>query len=388
MKNIIRITFLFSFLLSGITLASSECHDQESAVEVNKQLLKAATREEVQDLIKRGAHVNYYQNGTTPLIEASKKGRISVVKALLENNADPTAETYSGRGPLFCASENGHEKVVEALLEYISNPDLQNTWGESPLFYAAEKGHEQVVKTLLKNEADPDLRASSRRTPLHNAAKKGREKVVEILLKNKADPNAQDENGWTPLHYSSWKGHEQVVETLLQNKADPKIQTKDGTPGLLSIYKRVLEIYFRHGGDPNFEDEDGNNLLYIAVKGNHVEMAEVCLKNGANPNIRSEFGELPIFIALKKRRLEMFKQLLFHSTLDVNIKDYKEDNDDDEVGHSLEEIFLALKSEAEENLDEEVIRKYRKLRDSPHLQDFIDSYDEFRSSNNIKGDAE
>ena len=41
-----------------------------------------------------------------------------ICELLLENGADPLAETRSGVSPLYTASRNGHKDVVKVLLKY------------------------------------------------------------------------------------------------------------------------------------------------------------------------------------------------------------------------------------------------------------------------------
>ncbi|RYP70407.1 hypothetical protein DL769_004969 [Monosporascus sp. CRB-8-3] len=92
------------------------------------------------------------------LLRAASKGFETVVKLLLEKDADLEAKTRDGRTPLMCAAEHGHEAVVKLLLEKGAHLEAKDTRGQTPLMLAAENGHEAIVKLLLEKGARKGLR--------------------------------------------------------------------------------------------------------------------------------------------------------------------------------------------------------------------------------------
>ena len=52
------------------------------------------------------------------LLEPASSGNCEICELLLENGADPLAETKTGVGPLYVASRNGHEDVVKLLVKF------------------------------------------------------------------------------------------------------------------------------------------------------------------------------------------------------------------------------------------------------------------------------
>ena len=58
----------------------------------------------------------YIQDGVPLLLDPASKGFSMVCELLLENGADPLAETKTGVSPLYAASKNGHRDVVKILV--------------------------------------------------------------------------------------------------------------------------------------------------------------------------------------------------------------------------------------------------------------------------------
>ena len=65
-----------------------------------------------------------------------------VCELLLENGADPLAETKTGVSPLYVASRNGHRDVVKALLKF----------GADATRVCAEVGSKSICTHALKLE--------------------------------------------------------------------------------------------------------------------------------------------------------------------------------------------------------------------------------------------
>jgi ankyrin repeat protein len=67
-------------------------------------------------LVRHGANVNHrYEEGASPLMEASLNGNLELVNFLLDNGADISAKMKDGKSSLSFAKEKNHLQVVEAL---------------------------------------------------------------------------------------------------------------------------------------------------------------------------------------------------------------------------------------------------------------------------------
>ena len=90
--------------------------------------------------------------GAKPLFIAARNGHTSLVKALIDDGADPN-EPYNGVTPLCAAIENGHEEVA---LLMIDNPQVDMnalSRGCTPLFIAIEYNRQNIALALILVEA-------------------------------------------------------------------------------------------------------------------------------------------------------------------------------------------------------------------------------------------
>jgi len=139
----------------------------------------------------------YLLNPTTPLIIAAHKGRVNVVKLLLDSGADPNITDEDGAPPLHYAALEGHNNVIHMLLDRGADPNIKNEYGSTPLHYAAH--NVGIVQLLLDHGADPNIKDADGETALHIAALRGHQDAMQVLLGKGADPNIKNLNTDTPL---------------------------------------------------------------------------------------------------------------------------------------------------------------------------------------------
>lgn len=150
----------------------------------------------VELLIRRGADIELcVKPFGTPLQAACRGSAANVVSLLLNNKADPNANSGKVTGNMFettalhIATSLGHESIVETLLEAEADVNAQSGGFNSirPLHLAASKGHAHVAQILLDYgaEVDAPVGTESPETPLSIAAAEGWEEVVVVLINGK-----------------------------------------------------------------------------------------------------------------------------------------------------------------------------------------------------------
>ena len=218
-----------------------------SAIEIH-QVTQEGNLAKVKELIAADPQLvnSKDERGRTPLMWASGRNLLEIVKFLVDNNADVnhldltgfSALYYSirnnsaceideilicrgadvnfskGNSLLFLAAQQGKEKTVELLIKFKADLNQQNTVGKTALYAAAEFNHPQIVAILTASRADLAIKDKFGRTPLHQAAIEGYGKIVELLALAGSAVNEKDNFGRTPLFYAEKHGHRKLAEFL------------------------------------------------------------------------------------------------------------------------------------------------------------------------------
>ena len=133
---------------------------------------------------------------TTPLHEASRRGNATIVRLLLDANADVDA-----------ASENG-----------------------TPLHEACGRGNARIVRLLLAANVNVNATDGNGWTCLHRACQTGRSgRVIQLLLGAGADPNATDNMGLTALWHAALMGQVRVLRELFDARACQNVCNQTGS---------------------------------------------------------------------------------------------------------------------------------------------------------------
>ena len=178
--------------------------ERDEQEELNADLIYAVRmdrREQVKDLLKRGADVDFMRDGDTPLSCAAQKGHVEIMKDLLEAGADPNL-----------GAARYHTLRVAPLCIAVSS-------GESKSIYP-------MMKLLLEAGADPNGRNARGRTALSILAfeNNGSWEMYELLFRHGADANIPDSEGRVPLYwpFKYMTGDDvDIAKILMLNGADP-----------------------------------------------------------------------------------------------------------------------------------------------------------------------
>jgi hypothetical protein len=140
--------------------------------------------------------------GYTPLMLASLKGHMEVVRCLLDHGATVNERDNTQRTALRTVSSAGLSPVVRLLLERGADPTLADQNGWTPLIAATVRGHLEVVRSLLGHptaDSTINYRLADGATALWRACMYGRGGMVRALLESGADPTIPTNSGVTPM---------------------------------------------------------------------------------------------------------------------------------------------------------------------------------------------
>ena len=240
------------------------------------------------DLLDRGADINGYHNGLTPLLEAVRRGNPFVCESLIAQGADVNL-------PM-----NG---------DYAINLVHQGEWFQQSLMW----------RLTLQNHGLEAGNVPSL-TPLHIAAGFGNQANVRYLIEAGANCNAMTPDGWTPLLLTSVllrkPGNRQalidVIILLVQGGADvntcalmtknPSRQTPIAglwlTPLLNALATNDVEMrtyFLEQGAQVNIHNNmaraEGRIIPLIdAAEQSNVPLCQVLLGQGADARFQNSDG--------------------------------------------------------------------------------------------------
>ena len=184
-------------------------------------------------LIKHGADVNGCNNNKgpnnrrTPLMIASRYGRVDVMTLLIKHGADVNLQDKNGETALHYAVDIDSDvscKALRCLIENRANVDAVSNNGCTSLMKAISEA--SVVTFLTEHGANIDLQDKNGDTALHYAVRGYSREVVTHLVTLGASHMCNNQ-GLTPLLLASDKGCSEVVEYLIKRPEITKEQRID-----------------------------------------------------------------------------------------------------------------------------------------------------------------
>ena len=82
----------------------------------------------------------------TPLMMASRKGKLELAQYLVERGAELDKANERGVTAVYRAAQEGHLAMLQFLLQQGADKDKVTDDGCSPLFIAAQQGHLEVLQ--------------------------------------------------------------------------------------------------------------------------------------------------------------------------------------------------------------------------------------------------
>ncbi|CAF2967141.1 unnamed protein product [Rotaria sp. Silwood2] len=194
-----------------------------------------------------------------PLHEASLAGYLSVVKCLIQFNANINAKTTSEstryNTPIHCAATKGHLDIVKYLLEKGAEKEIVNINKHTPLLCAIIMERTNVAEYLIRSGCNIMARDSVSKTPLHWASFFGLNDIILLLLEYGADINALADFRQPPLHCAvGYPFHTETIKLLIEKGANVSLKNELG----LTI------LDYCHNNNPN----DIDLIQFIKQHGN------------------------------------------------------------------------------------------------------------------------
>ena len=224
---------------------------------LNEEVLSQA-----QDISVNGAYtIGYY--GLTIFHQLVCHNYYEATEILLKKGIDPNvrggqgkgdyAEVHKGITPLQLACYDGNYEMVKLLLEYGADSALSDEKGRNCFHYLSSANYPYVKKNTASNEKEPAV---------------FRPDIAKLL---KCDINQKDEEGVTPLM------------RLVQNK--------------YPMYSCMLtELYMKLGADCHVTDQEGNTVLMLAAKNEHITASMIFMQEKDLLDKQNHAGETALHL--------------------------------------------------------------------------------------------
>ncbi|GIY72361.1 neurogenic locus Notch protein [Caerostris extrusa] len=146
-------------------------------------------------LRNRATNLNARMNdGTTPLILATRLAIEGMVEELVNADADINAADDHGKSALHWAAAVNNYDAIRVLIAHGANKDAQDNKDETPLFLAAREGSLEATQLLLENLANKEITDHMDRLP-HDVARERQHLDIVKLLDEYVPPSPQISNG-------------------------------------------------------------------------------------------------------------------------------------------------------------------------------------------------
>jgi ankyrin repeat protein len=254
------------------------------------------------------------------LVGACIKGKLEDVRALLAQNADPSAPRGDGGTPLYAAAQNGYADVIALLGSLAVSSSVAIAGGFTAMHVAAGRGYVETIRVLARLGANSSAPSESGATPIFMAALNGHTEAVVCLAGLGANLNTpSDSNTMTPAYAAAWHGHANVIRALWDLRADLSVPTSDGsTPffiaaqsGHVEAVKVLWRLLGRSAITPR---KDGVTPMFIAAEYGHANVVRALGSFGVDPD-EPVNGATPLFAAADHEREDV---ILFLAMLGAN----------------------------------------------------------------------
>ena len=204
----------------------------------------------------------YGRHYHVPLIAAAAKGKIEIVKLLLDNGAYVEARDSSNMTALHVSTSEGNQTLTKMLLDYGADVEARDNHLHTPL-HCAKVG---TARLLLSRGANIEAQNSEIQTPLHCRATDGNESMVRLLLDHGADFEARDCQLQTPLHCAKVG----TARLLLHRGANIEAQNRWKQTVLHCAVFRIDECTVRllldQGMSMEAQNDKGETALEVAAR--------------------------------------------------------------------------------------------------------------------------
>eukprot|EP01094_Clydonella_sp_ATCC50884_P003096 TRINITY_DN12389_c0_g1_i2.p1 TRINITY_DN12389_c0_g1~~TRINITY_DN12389_c0_g1_i2.p1 ORF type:complete len:1292 (+),score=422.53 TRINITY_DN12389_c0_g1_i2:31-3906(+) len=302
----------FIGVLSAFRAVRDDCSEQLN------YLLKKACEE------KRNLFEECDEFGETPLHHAAIKGRVDLIKWMLENGADVGVRAKDQSTALHRALEYAHEDAATYLLEMQSPVDVENAKKETALHVAATHGMMEVCQILLQCGAQVGAYDNKGRPPIQRAIRYNHPKIAQMFIEHGANTSYRDTYGNTLIHLATAGGMTDIISSLLSDRrVNINAQGRYRATALHIAAKigsgTLVKQLMSSGADPKVVDIEGCTPLHVGALEGHMKVLDHLIPV-SDVDCKNNQGRTPIHMAVIGSSPQCVRALA-QAKADVNVKD-------------------------------------------------------------------
>lgn len=280
-------------------------------------------QEIVRLLLTEGADISAQGRPYGNVLQAAAQGgHPEIIELLLERGVNHNYQRDGNSVPLYAAAFGGHQEIIKLLLGGTVNINYRDWTYDNALQIAARRGHLEVAKLFLERGANPNNRRDGNSTPLYAAAFGGHQEIIKLFLERGADIDAQGGVYGNALQAAVSRGHLKVAGLLLDRGAD--VNTRGGGSynaplytAALEGYQEIVRLLLGRGASVGALGGTYGNALQAAAQGDHPKVVQLLLERGADVDAKGGKYGSALQAAASKGYLKVLRLLLDAGT-DVN----------------------------------------------------------------------
>lgn len=182
----------------------------------------------------------------------------------------------------------------------------------SPSMYAlmTRVQNQRLLNKHLERSESCDLNID-----IHELAAANDAQGLRSMLQSGENPDKLDDEGWPLLVLASKYGAIDVVSILLDSGANVDQPNKQGATALYFAAKydhlNIVNLLIDQNADlEKCPINSQRSPLFIAVKGNCLDVASILINNGADVDSQDAWGQTPLLCAVMSRNVELASLLL------------------------------------------------------------------------------
>lgn len=232
-------------------------------------------------------------SGYTPLMNATIKNQVALMRTLIEFGADINNPDEAGRVPIMVAVAAGSQPCIALLKDHGARLDLLDKSGHSLLHYVAESGNMDVIKTFIGNGLDINSATDKNgATLLHRAAGAGRLDLVKSLLDAGAILQSKTIDGETVLMTAccgSENANVELARYLIEagqdvNAIGTGTRRTPLTNAVLAGNMEMTKMLIQKGANVKLSASGGQSLLHEAAASGSVALLDLLVSHGLSLN--------------------------------------------------------------------------------------------------------